>query len=149
MKISVKPTAKRAAAIMALVFMAVAAAMAQCQVTVITETIDHARKSILLYQTVILVRSFRTIDKVHYCLFEIPDGVICHYRRRIETTPGRNEGKFFRMDNGEYVELADGTEPFEYINCFLSDYITKWHYQCGMMAAPTNWQALEPKRHGL
>ena len=112
----------------------------QCQVMAMTETIDHVKRTIRVYQTIIFVKSFRTIDKTHYCVFEIPDGVVCFYRRRIQTVPSVNEGRFFRMQDGVYTELGAGLDPFEYIHCFLWDYVTKEHYQVGLVAAPTNWE---------
>lgn len=112
----------------------------QCQVVAITETIDHTKRSILLYQAIVFVKSFRTVDKTHYCSYEIPDGVVCFYRRRVQTVPSVNEGRFFKMDNGNYIELAVATDPFEYFHCFLRDYIEREHYKVGMVAAPTNWE---------
>jgi hypothetical protein len=111
----------------------------QCQVTAITETIDHTKHSVMLYQTIIPVKSFTTVNKMHYCLFEIPDGTICFYKRRVQTVPSINEGRFFKMEDGVYTELATGNEPFEYIHCFLRDYIEKLHYKVGMVAVPTNY----------
>src|ERR1035437_9883429 len=110
----------------------------QCQVMVITEVIDHTKKSGLLYQTNLYVKSCRTIDNTHYCSYEIPDGVVCFYRRRIQTVPSVNEGRFFRMDDGVYTELGVGTEAIEHITCFLRDYVEQLHYKIGLVATPTN-----------
>ena len=111
----------------------------QCQVMVITEVIDHTKKSGLLYQTNLYVKSFKTIDNIHYCSYEIPDGVVCFYRRRIQTVPSVNEGRFFRMDDGVYTELGVGSEAIEYIACFLRDYVEHLHYKIGLVATPTNY----------
>ena len=124
----------------------------QCQVMVITEKLDHTNKAGRLYKTILYVKSFTTIDKTHYCLYEVPEGVVCFYRRRIQTVPSVNEGRFFKMDDGVYTELGVGTDPFDYIGCFLWEYVVQHHYNIGLVATPTNYYSDQgiplPARYG-
>jgi hypothetical protein len=75
------------------------------------------------------MKDFRREKRVNLCRFDVPEGKICCYHRHVQTKPNINERKWFRLDEGQFTELAGDFAGCHFAQLFLNDYI-RLGYDC-------------------
>jgi hypothetical protein len=109
---------------------------AQCSVSWFEVSVNDDKNELDCIQHDLPMRDYRRKARINYCRYEIPAGVICCYRRAIQTNPRTEESKWFRVDGGQCAILGDiigGTSSF--IEKFLSSYIERG-YKCTSRSGP-------------
>lgn len=67
------------------------------------------------------IKSHRRENRINYCTYEIPEGVVCFFERYVQTKPRVHERKFFQMLDGEFKDLGEGVQ-FDFVARFLGEY---------------------------
>lgn len=82
--------------------------LGNCHVKSIEVEIDHVNRIIQLneYGPMPLV-GLTTENKINYCKFEVFDDALGWYRRKIQTSPAKEECKFFQVQNGQLTVLGN------------------------------------------
>jgi hypothetical protein len=75
--------------------------------------VDDANRVIQMIGHCLPIRSYRRQERVNYCWFDIPEGVICHYQRRAQVKPHVEERRWFRINEGQLVDLG-GSLSFDF-----------------------------------
>jgi hypothetical protein len=97
---------------------------AQCRVGWFEVALNEDERKVQFVDHFIPMREYRRKNRVNYCRYEIPEGVICYYHRAIETKPRKEESRWFRVDDGKFTILGDivgGTSSFAQV--FLHQYV--------------------------
>jgi len=97
---------------------------AQCSVVWFQITIDHQLRSIKVKERGVPIRSYRREKRVNLVWFDVPENVICHYRRRAQVKPSIEERRYFWIRDGQFVDLGEETcgVLFDFPSRFLSEY---------------------------
>lgn len=99
---------------------------AQCRVGWIEVLVDDKKKLLDCKDTFIPMKNYRREDRINYCRYDIPQGVICYYNRSIQTNPRMEEEKWFRVEDGQLVILGDTVGGvFSFPELFLQEFLKK------------------------
>ena len=107
----------------------------QCIVSGCDIQIDHEKKEITcnVYQSISMA-GHTTENQVNYCKFEIPENAYCNYVRTIQAKPPVQERKWFRVENGEMIVLADvkgSLSPSFAVEQFFGEYLKTYKVRHG------------------
>jgi len=94
---------------------------AQIMVTWFEVLVNHEKKHVEVTGHNIPIKRYRREQRVNFCEFDIPDGAVCHVYRHIQTRPDIQEMKFYKLQDGKFVPLADGCAA-DFSRFFLSDF---------------------------
>lgn len=70
------------------------------------------RKKVEAIYRLVPMKDFRREKRINYCRFDVPEGRICCYYRHVQTKPNLDERKWFRLDDGQFTELAGNFTGF-------------------------------------
>jgi hypothetical protein len=102
----------------------------QCEVAGYAVKLDHDKKEMhIIPHPYIYMKSFIRKDKVNTCRFDVPEGIYCSYRRRIQVKPAIYESRWFTMQDGRMVILRDdedGLSMLDLPKLFFSEYVGKY-----------------------
>lgn len=96
---------------------------AQCLVLWFEVLVNEDQKKVRCISHYLTMKDYRRKDRINYCRFDVPEGVICCYIRSVQTKPSKQESKWFRIDNAQVAILGDvvgGTCSF--VKMFLQKY---------------------------
>jgi putative phage-type endonuclease len=83
--------------------------------------VDEQHKKVDVIEHHLPIKGHRRENRVNYCEYEVPEGVICFYDRHVQTKPNVRECRFFRVENGQFQGMGDGA-PCDFYTRFLNDY---------------------------
>jgi hypothetical protein len=102
---------------------------AQCMVEAFEIFASESERTIDVCLRGIKMKDYERKDRVNYCRFEVPEGEICRYVRRIQIKPYLQERKWFRIVEGQLVELADDPKEicpgWSFARMLAKDYVSQ------------------------
>jgi hypothetical protein len=96
----------------------------QCTVMWFHIAINHESKTVQVKEHRIPIGSYSRVNLVNVVWFDVPENVICYYRRHAQVKPSIEETRYFWVKDGQFIDFGEqtGVLAFDFPKRFLSEY---------------------------